>query len=258
MLVKVDFQSRAAPICNSVGSGKKGRWRDVSRAARCAFSLNSGPPFIPSESMSPTTFRVRRAVLDDLPTLRPLWNSMRFPAQELEKRLTEFQVVEDENGNVAGAVALEISQRHGRVHSEAFEDFAMADSARPLIWERFQSLIRNHGVVRVWTREQAPFWKQNGFQPASPGVLKKLPVQWNDQSPSWLTLQLKDEEAIVSLEKELAMYMEAEKNRTARTFQQARALKFVATLVAIVFALFVLGAIIYLFRRNPQILTPGR
>lgn len=208
--------------------------------------------------MTQPNYRVRRATLDDLTTMRRLWESMRFPPQDLEKRITEFQVVEDAEGKVTGAVGFQIAGRHGRIHSEAYADFAMADSARPLVWERLQSLIRNHGVVRIWTREEAPFWKQNGFQPANSDLLKKLPQEWADGSVGWLTLQLKDEEAIVSMEKELAMYMEAERNRTARTFQKARLIKTIATFIAIVFALFIVGAIIFLLRKNPHLLAPRR
>ena len=38
---------------------------------------------------------IRRATVDDLPALRSLWAAARLPADELENRLTEFQVVED-------------------------------------------------------------------------------------------------------------------------------------------------------------------
>ena len=44
--------------------------------------------------MTASTNRVRRATLDDLGALKPLWTSMRLPAADLEKRLTEFQVIE--------------------------------------------------------------------------------------------------------------------------------------------------------------------
>ncbi len=204
--------------------------------------------------MTVTTYRVRRAVLDDLAALKPLWESMRLPTADLEKRLTEFQVAEDAGGTVVGAVGCQIADRYARIHSEAYSDFAMADSIRPHLWERLQAVARNHGIVRLWTQEQAPFWKQQGLRPAPPDVLKKLPPAWATGDPEWLTTSLKDEESIVSLEKEFAMYMQAEKQRTAQTFRHARTLKLIATALAIIFAIFVVFAITVMLRHN---LRPG-
>ena len=50
--------------------------------------------------MTPPNHRVRRATLDDLPALKPLWESMRFSVEDLEKRLTEFQVAENAQGEI--------------------------------------------------------------------------------------------------------------------------------------------------------------
>src|SRR5690242_19015268 len=97
-----------------------------------------------------TSFRVRRATVDDLTVLRPVWQSMHFPL-DLEKRLTEFQTVESAEGKVVGAIGFQIAEKQGLSHSEAFSDFAAADAARPLVWERFQILAANHGIFRAWT-----------------------------------------------------------------------------------------------------------
>ena len=117
--------------------------------------------------MSTSSFRVRRATLEDLNQLSGRWKTMHLPADDLGKRVTEFQVAEDGEGKLAGAVGLQIAQRQGRVHSEAFGDFALADVLRPLLWERLQSLATNHGLLRVWTQEKAPFWTQCGLAPAN-------------------------------------------------------------------------------------------
>src|SRR5436190_18984508 len=121
--------------------------------------------------MNGSNYRVRRATLDDLGALRPLWEAMRLPVAELEKRLIEFQVAESSEGKIVGAIGFQAEGRYGRIHSEAFSDFGATDLVRPLFWERIQTLARNHGIVRVWTREQVPFWKQQGFQSAPADVL---------------------------------------------------------------------------------------
>jgi N-acetylglutamate synthase-like GNAT family acetyltransferase len=197
--------------------------------------------------MSLPVYHARRAHLDDLPALKVLWESMRFPTADLEKHLTDFQVVHDVNQQVVGAVGFQMTQRHGRIHSEAFSDFGVTDQARPLLWARIQALSTNHGIHRLWTQERIPFWIQNGFQPAAPHILEKLPELWDRTQPDWLTLQLKDEQAIASLDREFAMFVESEKSRSAEALGQARAVKtFLLALIGlIVLALFV-GAI-YVF-----------
>src|SRR5262245_24687114 len=109
--------------------------------------------------MNTANYIVRRATLDDLDALRPIWETMRLPVEDLEKRLTEFQVAEAEDGRIVGTVGLQTVARHARIHGEAFADFAAADAVRPQFWERIQTLAINHGIVRLWTREEAPFWK---------------------------------------------------------------------------------------------------
>jgi N-acetylglutamate synthase-like GNAT family acetyltransferase len=202
--------------------------------------------------MTAPTLRVRRATVEDLDTLRPLWTSMRLPVAELEPRLTEFQVVENAEGKILGGIGLQIGERAGRLHSEGFSDFAIADAAREALWSRVQTLASNHGILRLWTQEKTPFWNGIGFKAADAESLKRLPDAWKKEDAAWFTLQLKDEAAIASLEKELAMFMAAEKRHSERVFQQARTLKTVANTLAIILALFALGAAIYVLLKRPH------
>jgi len=139
--------------------------------------------------------RVRRATVDDLPALKALWLAAQLPANELEGRLTEFQVVES-GGNFAGAIGLQIVRQHLRTHSEDYADYSVADGARQLFWERIQNLAANHGVFRIWTQETSPFWTRWGFQPANAETLQRLPEEWKNLEGRWLTLELKNEELI--------------------------------------------------------------
>jgi hypothetical protein len=59
---------------------------------------------------------------------------------------------------------------------------------------------------------------------------------------------------VISAEREFAKFMEAEKQRTAKAFQHARTLKFIANFIAFALAIFALAVLIYWFRRNPQAL----
>jgi len=208
--------------------------------------------------MNPSDYRVRRATLDDIGILKTLWETMRFPAGDLERRLTEFQVVEGPDGKVMGAIGFQIAERQACIHSEAFTDFSIADSVRPVFLKRIQSLTMNHGVMRLWTRERAPFWTHYGFQPAAAAALEKLPSVWDRTAPDWLTFLIKDEETIASVDKEFEMFMASEKQRTAHTLAQAKKLKTIATVIVCIFALIAIAAALYMYflRRGGGSLAP--
>jgi N-acetylglutamate synthase-like GNAT family acetyltransferase len=125
--------------------------------------------------MSPPNLRVRRATTDDFQALRSLWNSMSLPADDLEKRLTEFQVIESGDGQISGAIGLQIVRQHALLHSEAYADFSLADEARQLFWERIQTIASHHGVFRLWTQENSPFWSRCGFRIVITESLVHLP-----------------------------------------------------------------------------------
>jgi N-acetylglutamate synthase-like GNAT family acetyltransferase len=183
--------------------------------------------------MSTPQLQVRRATIDDLPKLAPLWREENLPADELEKRFKEFQVVEDENREVLGAIGLQIADQQGRLHSEVFVHAEQADMLRQKLWERVQILANNFGLVRVWTQLHTPFWHSNGFAPAGGDVLAKLPGAFIVDPGPWRFVQLREEVASgMSLDKEFAMFKESERERTEQMFRQARVLKVVAFVLA--------------------------
>jgi N-acetylglutamate synthase-like GNAT family acetyltransferase len=206
-------------------------------------------------AMSASPYRVRRATLEDIDPLIELWKSMRFPADDLSKRVTEFQVAESADGKLLGALGLQIAEKQGRIHSEGFTDFSHAEQLRPLLWERIHAVATNHGLLRLWTKEDAPFWNRCGLGKADDQALAKLPAAWRNEPSNWQTLKLKEDlESLVSLDKEFALFMESEKQRTNRAFRQAKVLKILATLIALaLLGLVVIGAFL-IFKKNPNIL----
>ena len=200
--------------------------------------------------MSLTNLRIRRATTDDFRILQALWNSMRFPAEELEKRLTEFQVVETGDGQVVGAIGLQLIREHALLHSEGYTDFSIADDARQLFWDRIQTIASHHGVFRIWTQEQSPFWTRWGFQPASDETLGRLPSEWNRSGEKWLTFQIKDEAALAKLDTELALFKEAEKKHAAEVIGQARTLTTTITVIGFTVGILLLGLAFYLLMRH--------
>lgn len=204
--------------------------------------------------MSSTGYKVRRANSDDVPQLLAIWRAAQLPVHVLEKRFTEFQVVEGGDGKLAGALGLKISGKNGWLHSEAIPNFELVDVLRPLLWERLQSVAGNHGLYRLWTQESAPFWKQYDFATPDADVAKRLPADFISPNGEWLTLQLKDEVAIeLSLDKEFAVFRKSERERTERMLDQARLLKGLATLMAIALFIFVIAASAYLLKQRHSI-----
>lgn len=207
--------------------------------------------------MNLPVLRVRRATTDDRESLKALWQSMLLPAEELEKRLTEFQVLVAADDSVLGAMGIQIVRQHAWLHSEGYLDFAHADQARQLFWERVQTLASNHGVFQLWTQESSPFWSQLGFRPVSAGKLSEPPPEWQPARGDWFVLQLKDEAAIKqALDKDFATFMSAEKRNTERTHEQARTLRNIITIIGFGIGILCFGFAAYLLiHRNT--FSPG-
>jgi len=173
---------------------------------------------------------------------------MHLAEDELEKRLTEFQVVVDATGAFLGAIGFLVSRQHALLHDEGFTDFSIADAARHLFWQRIQVLSSNHGVFRLWTQERSPFWKNFGFRPPDTDTLARLPAEWqNEFGGAWLTLQLKDEAAIAAaLGADLAGLMNAEKAQTERVRERAQMLRTLITVICFGIGILAFGFAFYL------------
>ena len=212
--------------------------------------------------MNSLPLKVRRATVDDLPALKSLWLAAQLPAEALEARLTEFQVVE-KHGEFAGALGVQIVRTAALLHSEDYADFAVADAARELFWERVQTLAANQGVFRVWTQETSPFWTHWGFQPASDETLERLPEEWKQlesrpgapgrSQSGWLTLELKDEDAIkTALGGQFSTFMDSEKEKTERIAASGRKINLFIIIVGFTVGIVGIAVAVYLFiHRHP-------
>ena len=184
--------------------------------------------------------------------LAELWRGAHLPAAELEKQFTDFQVAEDQQGKLAAAIGLHIQGGHGRVHSETFADSALTDALRPALWERLQVVAQNHGLIRLWTEETAPWWKKEaGFSTPSDEILQKLPESHGPRHAAWLTLQLRNEVADPALlDKEIALFKEAERVRREKLMRQGRALRIIGTLISALLFLFALALLLYVVKNR--------
>ncbi len=176
---------------------------------------------------------VRRATINDLVVLRAIWQEERFTVGELERRFTEFQVVETAEGKVIAALALQIQGNQGFIHSEGFNAPEHTELLRDVLWERLKKVAMNHGLVRVWTVLDNGYWGKAQFREPQAEEMTKRPPVFGEIPTGWRVLQLKEEVvASVSLESELALFREAQKAETERFHQHARTMKLLATLIA--------------------------
>jgi hypothetical protein len=84
--------------------------------------------------------------------------------------------------------------------------------------------------------------------------MAKLPAVWRNEPGAWLTLKLKDDlDTLISADKEFALFMQSEKEQTRRTFQQAKMLKMIATLIAIALLGVVMVGGFLVLKRNPNL-----
>ncbi len=204
--------------------------------------------------MNPSSTLVRRATVDDLAALISLWRGMNYDALELEKHLTDFQVIPALDGSLAGAIALQFSGQQGRVHSEAFSDFTFADGMRQQFWERLQIVAVNHGLTRLWTVESAPFWRHIGFNVPHEDDWQKLPEAWRPLAPDWLTFRLKAEEVFgAPVEAEFLAAREADRARTERALRRTALLNQYATAVGVILALLIMTALAYIWSHRHQL-----
>ena len=200
--------------------------------------------------MTDANVQVRRATIEDIPQIVSLCQQENLPNIDLEKRFKEFQVVHTPTGEILGAIGLQISGNQGRLHSEAVLHPEQGDAVRQKLWDRIALVAQNFGLARVWIQSDAPFWHTIGFGPASGEVMSRLPAEFAGTSRNWSTLQLKEEGPTVSsIDKEFALFREAERERTEKMFRQACVLKMLAGVIAV--AVFALGALwAFLFFKN--------
>lgn len=207
--------------------------------------------------MNQPGFKVRRATVEDLAVLRGLWTTGRLPVFELEKRLTEFQLLLRPDDTLLGALGVRESGWHGLLHHPCFYSAAAEEQGLPVIWEHLQTMARQRGLARFWMPGPvAPFWENAGFRPATPVELNRLPAPFREiRTAKWWTLALRDDALLEQVvEKEFARIREEGRRDTERWRRQAVFWKWAG--IGLAFALF-LGALWLLSRVLGTVGTTG-
>jgi N-acetylglutamate synthase-like GNAT family acetyltransferase len=201
--------------------------------------------------MDAAHFVVRRATVDDLPGLIQLWARCGLQVLDLERHLTEFQLVSTWDGDLEAALALRVQGHEGLLHSEAFARPDQEDDFRQLLWERMRNLARNHGLLRLWTQEQGPFWHHvAGFEVVPPEQRKKLPPAFGPAHHLWFVATLRhDTPGGLSVEREFELFQQASRASLDQVRERTQRLRVAGFLVAAVLFLGVFGLGLYVVLR---------
>ena len=190
-----------------------------------------------------TQYVARRATMEDLPQLLVLWRLEQLPAEALEKRFTEFQVVTDEAEQLLAAVGMQIVGTQGLLHSESIAQPELSDTFRELIWNRLQVLIANHALERLWTQMNGPFWRDKGFESASAEQAATVPAAFHSEGGAWFVKTLRAANANAALEREFAQLKALQQEEAERMRQRVQWAKRIALGISVaVFLLVVLWA----------------
>ena len=193
----------------------------------------------------------RRATVEDLPALEGLWQSAGLPWEELEKFVTEFQVVPGEEGVLLAAIGLMVESHAALLHSEAVRLNGDEDSLRDALWRRIQIVARNQGVHRVWTQEDAGFWRDAGFLPANEGDLSGTGASFLQPGEGWSSFQLMDPARANAVAQEQLAVWQATRQQEAEEFgRKVKVFRTVAFLVFGVVLVLVLGLLWAVMKTN--------
>jgi hypothetical protein len=167
--------------------------------------------------MTEFNFHFRRATLEDLDVLRGLWQTALYAPMELEKHLTEFQLVEGDDGRLLGALGIRISGEEAWIHHEAFTH-PTTESA----------MFGNQGVHRVWTKEKADHWNFIGFRMPTSDEKPKFPSELGTSDRSLKVFPLRDFKAEKIIEKKMIELQASRFEEEAQSERRTRIVRIIA------------------------------
>lgn len=173
-------------------------------------------------------FHARRATLDDLPALRGLWQTAMLPAEDFERHLREFRLIEGWDGRLIGAVGFQILGTEARIYGEAFTHSQTEELVKSNLLNHLKWLAQCEGVHRIWIRGKSAFGEECGFQFANVHLVKKLPADFGNIA-DWQVVNLMNEETERRIDQQVSDFratMEEEQSRLFRITKRARLLTF--------------------------------
>lgn len=207
--------------------------------------------------MNLASMHARRATIEDLPQLTPLWELEQLPTDDLERRFTEFQVVVDGDSKVLGTVGIQMVANHGLLHGEAIARPEIGDEVREMLWARIQMVARNHSLDRIWTRLNAPFWRKTGFRAANEDELEAMPEAFGGETTTYLLSLRQGDASAEAIEKQFAMLRALHDEESQQLQHRVSAVKKLALVLTVVVALLVIAFAVVALKYGPKFMQRG-
>lgn len=206
--------------------------------------------------MESPALSARRATIEDLPALQALWQRAGLPWQELEAYVAEFLVVtRDDGAELLAALGLLVEHNDALLHPEALAETEDADELRAALWRRVQILARNQGIQRLWTQEDADYWRTVGFALPAPPTVAGTTATFVDKSAAWLLCEMIDpDKAKQIVSEQMAIWQAARAQEAAELQAKIRRFRNFAMLLASLVTISTLAIFLYVILRHPEIM----
>ncbi len=187
--------------------------------------------------------------------MRLLWQAAGLPWDQLDRFVTEFQVVPGESEELLGAIGFLVEGTDGLLHTESVTAAENADEIRASLWRRIQIIGRNQGIQRIWTQEDAPYWMTCGFSPASPERLGSTSATFLDRTASWQVFDIAAPEKVKArLDEQMAIWQATRSQEAEELQQRIRNFRNIAVLVATVVVGVMIVLLSIVMRQHPEVM----
>ncbi|MSU31488.1 MAG: hypothetical protein EXS25_02280 [Pedosphaera sp.] len=182
--------------------------------------------------METSDLTARRATLEDIPALKGLWLNAGLPWDQLESFIGEFIVIPGADQQLLAAIGLMIEFNDALLHSEALAMETEADNLRASLWQRIQIMTRNQGIHRIWTQEDADYWRTCGFIATSVHEKPAESPSFLQSSDGWSLFKLLDtDRAKAFAEKQMGIWQASRSEENAALQRKIRNFRTIAFLI---------------------------
>ena len=205
--------------------------------------------------VEPPALSARRATVEDLAALRVLWQAAGLPWDQLDRFVTEFQVVPASDDSMLGAVGFLVEGADALLHSESVAPGEQADEVRSALWRRVQIMGRNQGVHRIWTQEDAGYWSTCGFKVATAEPLGACKATFLDRAASWQVFEFPAPETVKArLDEQMAIWQATRAQEAEAMQERIRNFRNIAVLVATLVIGVMIIMLSVIMRQHPELM----
>lgn len=192
------------------------------------------------------SFQLKRATVEELPALRWLWQRANLSTVALERDLTDFYLLLDEDFTLLAAMGVHVESKEAWLHHLHFSHDPHDPELFGQFWERLRLLLINRGVQRAWTRQLPAAWRQEGFTDPSSRESLHAPRHAQPDQPGLLVRPMRDARTAQLIEKKVAELSALREVSDRHMAQQTQRIRRIAYTISAVF----ISLLVYLTLRG--------